>query len=233
VAAGELIATSCRLSGTAEQLTERQPGPTGYRPAPGRRPRIDLVRPNRACFELFSRGELRRSLRAWMTAERNRLSCTCRATMRRSWPLLYASTSHIGGPRTLITARSWVRWFATSCACWPSCDPWSQRDPQGVWAPSRPSETAGLPELVPRSAPRGPRAQCCAPSCRQAVVPLVRCATTAGRALDSAPGRIRTCGTRFRKPMLYPLSYGGSSAAGRPGCARRGYRAVPAVPPEN
>ena len=25
----------------------------------------------------------------------------------------------------------------------------------------------------------------------------------------SAPGRIRTCGTRFRKPMLYPLSYGG------------------------
>src|SRR5204863_9602693 len=24
-----------------------------------------------------------------------------------------------------------------------------------------------------------------------------------------APGRIRTCGTRFRKPLLYPLSYGG------------------------
>ena len=22
------------------------------------------------------------------------------------------------------------------------------------------------------------------------------------------PGRIRTCGTRFRKPLLYPLSYG-------------------------
>src|SRR3954452_9083351 len=34
----------------------------------------------------------------------------------------------------------------------------------------------------------------------------------------SAPGRIRTCDTRFRKPMLYPLSYGGSSA----GAARRG-----------
>ena len=26
-----------------------------------------------------------------------------------------------------------------------------------------------------------------------------------------APGRIRTCDTRFRKPVLYPLSYGGSA----------------------
>jgi len=26
---------------------------------------------------------------------------------------------------------------------------------------------------------------------------------------DGAPGRIRTCDTRFRKPMLYPLSYEG------------------------
>ncbi len=25
----------------------------------------------------------------------------------------------------------------------------------------------------------------------------------------SAPGRIRTCGTRFRRAVLYPLSYGG------------------------
>jgi hypothetical protein len=25
-----------------------------------------------------------------------------------------------------------------------------------------------------------------------------------------APGRIRTCDTRFRKPVLYPLSYEGS-----------------------
>jgi hypothetical protein len=24
-----------------------------------------------------------------------------------------------------------------------------------------------------------------------------------------APGRIRTCGTRFRRAVLYPLSYGG------------------------
>lgn len=26
-----------------------------------------------------------------------------------------------------------------------------------------------------------------------------------------APGRIRTCGTWFRKPLLYPLSYGGNA----------------------
>ena len=26
---------------------------------------------------------------------------------------------------------------------------------------------------------------------------------------DGALGRIRTCDTRFRKPMLYPLSYEG------------------------
>src|SRR5262249_20314048 len=31
-----------------------------------------------------------------------------------------------------------------------------------------------------------------------------------GRAArDGAPGRIRTCDARFRKPTLYPLSYGG------------------------
>ena len=28
-------------------------------------------------------------------------------------------------------------------------------------------------------------------------------------ALESAPGRNRTCDTRFRKPLLYPLSYEG------------------------
>src|SRR5262249_5357511 len=27
--------------------------------------------------------------------------------------------------------------------------------------------------------------------------------------LETTPGRIRTCDPRFRKPMLYPLSYGG------------------------
>jgi hypothetical protein len=27
-----------------------------------------------------------------------------------------------------------------------------------------------------------------------------------------APGRIRTCDTRFRKPLLYPLSYEGVPA---------------------
>jgi len=29
------------------------------------------------------------------------------------------------------------------------------------------------------------------------------------RVFCSAPGRIRTCDARFRKPTLYPLSYGG------------------------
>jgi hypothetical protein len=34
--------------------------------------------------------------------------------------------------------------------------------------------------------------------------------TTSGRSCPvSALGRIRTCDTRFRKPMLYPLSYEG------------------------
>ena len=29
------------------------------------------------------------------------------------------------------------------------------------------------------------------------------------RSEDGAPDRTRTCGTRFRKPLLYPLSYRG------------------------
>ncbi len=29
--------------------------------------------------------------------------------------------------------------------------------------------------------------------------------------MQGAPGRIRTCGTRFRKPLLYPLSYEGGT----------------------
>jgi hypothetical protein len=32
------------------------------------------------------------------------------------------------------------------------------------------------------------------------------------RFVSSAPGRIRTYDTRFRKPMLYPLSYGSEAA---------------------
>lgn len=35
--------------------------------------------------------------------------------------------------------------------------------------------------------------------------------------LGSAPGRNRTCDTRFRKPVLYPLSYGGGIG---PACSR-------------
>ncbi len=33
------------------------------------------------------------------------------------------------------------------------------------------------------------------------------------RVLDGAPDRTRTCDTRFRKPLLYPLSYRGISQA--------------------
>lgn len=40
-----------------------------------------------------------------------------------------------------------------------------------------------------------------------------------------APSRIRTCDTRFRKPLLYPLSYGGH---GQP-IPLRGYRSAAAV----
>ena len=45
---------------------------------------------------------------------------------------------------------------------------------------------------------------------RRAVVSLRTVASFCKRSeLDSAPGRIRTCDTWFRKPVLYPLSYGG------------------------
>lgn len=30
--------------------------------------------------------------------------------------------------------------------------------------------------------------------------------------IEGASGRIRTCGTRFRRAVLYPLSYGGMSS---------------------
>ncbi len=30
--------------------------------------------------------------------------------------------------------------------------------------------------------------------------------------VDGAPGTIRTCDTRIRNPVLYPLSYGGTKA---------------------
>ena len=34
--------------------------------------------------------------------------------------------------------------------------------------------------------------------------------------MTGGPGRIRTCGTRFRKPLLYPLSYGAPRRADTP-----------------
>lgn len=41
--------------------------------------------------------------------------------------------------------------------------------------------------------------------------------------LCCAPGRIRTCDTRFRRAVLYPLSYEGWDATVAPPC-RPGYR---------
>ncbi len=44
-----------------------------------------------------------------------------------------------------------------------------------------------------------------------------------GTDLGGALGRIRTCGTRFRKPLLYPLSYEGGTcglACGKPSVRR-------------
>ena len=38
---------------------------------------------------------------------------------------------------------------------------------------------------------------------------------------QSTPGRTRTCDTRFRKPVLYPLSYEGMLLTGRDLCASR------------
>src|SRR5215213_4916077 len=40
----------------------------------------------------------------------------------------------------------------------------------------------------------------------------------------SAPSRIRTCDTRFRKPLLYPLSYGGGPAHGGAALSDEGSR---------
>jgi hypothetical protein len=42
---------------------------------------------------------------------------------------------------------------------------------------------------------------------------LVQCREATCPVLDSAPGRIRTCDTRFRRAVLYPLSYEGLATA--------------------
>ncbi len=49
--------------------------------------------------------------------------------------------------------------------------------------------------------------------------PPVDCREAASLIHAGAPGKIRTCDTRFRKPLLYPLSYGGGTcglACGKP-----------------
>ena len=56
---------------------------------------------------------------------------------------------------------------------------------------------------------------------------LTRGFSLVSRRLCCALGRIRTCDTRFRKPMLYPLSYEGGVASRR--CRWRGYGPLPSV----
>lgn len=52
-----------------------------------------------------------------------------------------------------------------------------------------------------------------------------------GRGCGSAPGRIRTCGSRFRKPLLSPLSYGGGSVSVHAHLRRSGWRPAAYVSP--
>ena len=76
-----------------------------------------------------------------------------------------------------------------------------------------------------RPALRGSRAQCCAPLAPPGGrdTPSSRLRTLLACGLAGGPGRIRTCGTRFRKPLLYPLSYGAPWRAAVP-CAAAGER---------
>jgi hypothetical protein len=46
-----------------------------------------------------------------------------------------------------------------------------------------------------------------------------------------APGRIRTCDSRFRKPLLYPLSYGGHALKVTCACIPRCIRAADPTAP--
>src|SRR5664280_1949799 len=78
---------------------------------------------------------------------------------------------------------------------------------------------AYLPRVAPGYRPPAPdavgRAVIGMTVCLEGLRPLTSCSEPAVRRSEirwsrSAPGRIRTCGTRFRKPLLYPLSYGGA-----------------------
>jgi Phage integrase family len=65
------------------------------------------------------------------------------------------------------------------------------------------------------------RAPAVPPMCPDATVTVLhsRAASRLTCCFTRAPGRIRTCDTRFRKPLLYPLSYGGGTcglACGNP-----------------
>ena len=106
----------------------------------------------------------------------------------------------------------------------------------------RPSSVSNRPWVARTPVPRGAASRCqterlreCAERCsgggrrcsgiRNAARPGRTAIGRTSRCSPGAPGRIRTCDARFRKPMLYPLSYGSGAGAKRgrkPRSGRRG-----------
>jgi hypothetical protein len=79
--------------------------------------------------------------------------------------------------------------------------PWRHKPPRMIVIalanPRPPASDSRLPQSTVPS-----RGWICPSPCAPSAPAIARCGA-------SAPGRIRTCDTRFRKPMLYPLSYEG------------------------
>ena len=73
-------------------------------------------------------------------------------------------------------------------------------DRQDVMSRGVPPATAGATDAAPLNAVSG---------AEDAGMSRTRDLADFGFRFCSAPDRIRTCDTRFRKPMLYPLSYEG------------------------
>ena len=81
--------------------------------------------------------------------------------------------------------------------------------------PDLPISATGQDEKPPGGAVKH-QPNSCQPSAdvtRQRSAEVIPSNINRNNTLRGAPARIRTCGTRFRKPMLYPLSYGGGAGA--------------------
>src|SRR5581483_6330334 len=79
------------------------------------------------------------------------------------------------------------------------------RSPAWAGLPNRSNSDGGLLSATPVDTPRRREGKCRAYDQHTAGRVAVVC---------GAPGRIRTCDTRFRKPLLYPLSYEGGRGLG-------------------